>query len=234
MFKTFVFFMFLFVAGSAYVLHAAEPFSDAPEYPRDSAAPLKTADSYEQALHIWKTPEDIRAWIAANFSYDMARAMELSETQRARRERLAIYTPSEFFAAKAGMCVDLSRFAVETLWAVGPQTHPKYLMIEFEPVQIDGNRLRFHWLVNFRRDGRIFFFADSKRPGHIAGPYHDTGEFILDYERYRGRKIVAFREVESYQKRKRTQAPKLKRQKSPDEPAAEETKPAPLNGGVER
>jgi hypothetical protein len=82
-------------------------------------------------------------------------------------------------------------------------------MIEFAPMQIAGNSLRLHWLVRFKRGGKTYFFADSKRPGHIAGPYNDTREFINDYEQYRGRKIVTFRELESYHKQQRTQSRKV-------------------------
>ena len=115
--KGLVLFILLLLAGFANVLHAAEHFSDEPEYTHDSTVLFKAADSYEHALQVWKTPEDINAWIAANFSYDMARAMRLSETQRAKNAQFSIYTPSEFFDTKAGVCVDLSRFGVETLRA---------------------------------------------------------------------------------------------------------------------
>jgi hypothetical protein len=209
MFKRVVVFTLLFLVGCANVLHAAEPSSDAPEYPRDSTVLFKAADSYEHALKIWKTPEDINAWIAANFSYDMERAVRLSETQRKDSKRLSIYHPSEFFNTKAGVCVDLSRFGVETLRRIDPQSDPKYLMIEFDPIQITGNTLRLHWLVSFKRNGKTYFFADSKRPGYIAGPYNDVREFINEYAQYRGRKIVAFRELDSYQKQRRSQGLKL-------------------------
>lgn len=217
--KKSVLFILLFLAGSVNVLHPAEPSSDMRDYARDSTVRFKAAGSYEQALQVWKTPEDIRAWIAANFSYDMTRAMRLSETQREKGKQLAIYTPSEFFATKAGMCVDLSRFGVETLRSVDPESDPKYLMIEFEPIQINGDTLRLHWLVRFKRDGKIYFFADSKRPGYIAGPYNHTREFIRDYEQYRGRKIVAFREVNSYQKQRRARALKARQAHTGAEPA---------------
>jgi hypothetical protein len=210
MLKVWMLFTLLLLAAHTHVLHSAENSSDAPEYTRDSTIPFKTADSYEQALHIWKTPEDITAWIAANFSYDMARAMQLSETQRTKNESFLIYPPLEFFKTRAGVCVDLSRFGIETLRRIDPKTDPKYLMIEFDPKQIAGNTLRFHWLVSFKRDAKTSFFADSKRPGHIAGPYNDVREFINEYAQYRNRKIVAFRELESYQKQRRTPALKLK------------------------
>jgi hypothetical protein len=214
-FKKVALFILLFLAGSANVLPAAEHSSDAPEYTRDPAALVKTVGSYEHALQVWKTPEDISAWIAANFSYDMARAIRLSETQRTKHDRFLIYTPSEFFATKSGVCVDLSRFAVETLRDIDPRSDPKYLMIEFDPIHITGNTLRRHWLVSFKRDDKIYFFADSKRPGHVAGPYHDAREFIRGYERYRGRRIVAFQEVESYQKHQRARALKLRSSEKP-------------------
>jgi hypothetical protein len=215
MFKRLVFLTMFFLAGFAGVLHSADPTSDAPEHPCDSTAVFKAVDSYDHALRVWKTPEDINAWIAANFSYDMGRAMSLSETQRAKNNSFPIYTPSEFFATKSGVCVDLSRFGVETLRSIDPSFDPKYLMIEFAPMHVAGNTLRLHWLASFRRDGQTFFFADSKRPGHIAGPYKDAAEFIRDYEQYRGRKIPAFREVESYKKQQRTKAGKLQAAEKP-------------------
>ena len=205
-----VLFVLFFAEGHVNVLHCAEPSSSMPEVPLDSTMVFKPAGSYEQALHLWETPEDVNRWIAANFSYDMERALRLSETQRPKNERISIYDPSTFFDTKTGMCVDLSRFGVETLRRIDPGSDPKYLMIEFDPVNIRGNVLRLHWLVSFKRDGKTYFFADSNRPGHIAGPYNDTRDFINDYERYRGRKIVAFRELESYQKQQKT--PALKRQ----------------------
>jgi hypothetical protein len=171
--------------------------------------PFVAISSYEHALQVWKTPADVNGWIAANFSYDAARALRFSESQRTRHDRLSVYRPSEFFDTKAGVCVDLSRFSVETLRRIDPNSDPRYLMIEFEPRQITGNTLRLHWLVSFKRDGKTYFFADSTRPGHIAGPYIDTDEFIYDYEQYRGRKIVVFRQLESYQQQWRTQALKL-------------------------
>lgn len=180
--------------------------SDEPAYGGDSSVAFKAAESHERAMQIWRTPEDVNAWIAANFSYDRSRAIRLSETQRSKQAPLAIYAPSEFFDGKSGVCVDLARFAVETLKRVDPDSDPKYLMIEFDPLQIQGNTLRLHWLVSFKRAGKTYFFADSKRPGHIAGPYDDTQAFIDDYQRYRGRTIVAFRELPSYQKQRRERA----------------------------
>jgi hypothetical protein len=205
----------VFLVSLGALLHGATP-SDEPEYARDPTVGFKAAASYEQALQVWKSPEDINGWIAANFSYDRERALRLSETQRAKNMRISIHTPSEFFNAKTGVCVDLSRFGVETLRRIDPSSDPKYLMIEFDPVQIKGNLLRLHWLVSFKREGKIYIFADSKRPGHIAGPYQDMQTFITEYEQYRRRKIVAFRELGSYEKQKRTQTPKQQHPGSPD------------------
>ena len=88
-------------------------------------------------------------------------------------------------------------------------------MIEFDPVSIAGNTLRRHWVVSFERGGERYFFADSKRPGHIAGPYASTQDFIAEYARYRGRRIVSFREVETYERKLRTLATRQKRQDRP-------------------
>jgi len=186
--------------------YAADPLSDAPEVRERSTADVPNFPSYAQALHAWRTPENLNSWIGAKFEYDVERSMLLSETQRAQKAGPPIYPPAEFFAAPKGICVDLSRFAVETLRVVAPELKARYVMIEFNPVDIRGNTLRRHWLVSFERGGQRYFFADSKRPGHIAGPYASTQAYLDDYAKYRGREIVAFRELESFRRRKKTAA----------------------------
>jgi hypothetical protein len=57
--------------------------------------------------------------------------------------------------------------------------------------------------VSFRRGDSVYVFSDSKRPWLVAGPYPAVDAFILEYERYRGRKIVSFFEADSYQRRLR-------------------------------
>jgi len=193
----------------------ADPASDAPESRIAPTQPLIAADTYEQALARWRHADDINAWIGARFQYDMGRALQLSETQRERGGRLPIHTPDAFFARPQGVCVDLSRFAVETLRRIEPASKPTYLMIEFDPVAIQGQVLRRHWVARFERDGQLYFFADSKRPGHVAGPYADTAAYIRDYAAYRGRAIVAFREMESTDKQRRTLAQKQPRAAQP-------------------
>jgi Transglutaminase-like domain len=174
--------------------------SDAPDTDRPPTAALVDVATYAEALDAWRSVEDVNAWIGAKFEYDAARAMRLSETQRQKNGRLPIHAPVEFYASPKGVCVDLSRFGVETLGKIAPESHPRYLMIEFDPVTVGGNALRRHWVAAFERDGKLYFFADSKRPGHIAGPYESTQAFIDDYARYRGRTIVAFAERATYER----------------------------------
>ena len=186
---------------------AALADTDAPDENRSRAVAFVDAPSYAQALAEWHSAEDVNAWIGAKFEYDTARAMRLSETQRQANGRLPIRSAAEFFVEPKGVCVDLSRFGVETLARIAPESHPRYVMIEFDPVTIRGNALRRHWVAAFERDGQLFFFADSRRPGHIAGPYESTQAFIDEYARYRGRSIVAFAERSTYERTAR-----LKRQ----------------------
>jgi hypothetical protein len=153
--------------------------------------------------------------MGGNFSYDRERAVQLSETRKAENETPPIYSPAEFFRIKTGVCIDLSRFGVETLRSIDPDTDPKYLMIEFVPIRIDGHTIRLHWLAGFKRDGKYYFFADSRRPGHMAGPYSDIQTFIKEYQDYRGREIVGYRESDSY--RKKQKALSAKEKKNPAE-----------------
>lgn len=184
--------------------YAADPLSDAPEDRERAIHNARDYPSYEQAVQAWRTPEDLNAWIGAKFEYDVDRSMLLSETQRAQRPGPPIVPPTEFFAAPKGICVDLSRFAVETLRAVAPDLKAKYLMIEFDPAVIRGNTLRRHWVASYERGGKHYFFADSKRPGHIAGPYASMRAYLDDYAQYRGREIVAFREMDTFLRRSKT------------------------------
>lgn len=182
---------------------AVDPRSDAPEArPRQRPAadlPL----TYAQAVGRWRSPGEVNDWIGARFEYDLDRAMQLSESQRAQGPRVQIHEPGAFFARPAGVCVDLARFAVETLRATAPSARPAYLMIEFDPQVIAGNTLRRHWVVQYEADGKLYYFADSKRPGHVAGPYRTVQEYIEQYAQYRQRRIVSSRALESYERRLR-------------------------------
>lgn len=185
--------------------------SDAPDPAFIRTAATSDHATYRDALAAWRSAEDINAWLGASFRYDAARAMALSETARASGAPVAIVEPDRFFAAPVGVCVDLARFAVSSLREVDANAQAAYLMIEFEPVQVSGQTLRRHWMAVFKREGKFHFFADSKRPGYMAGPYDSVETFLADYGDYRGRRIVGFRLSESYQRRMRTLAPKADR-----------------------
>jgi hypothetical protein len=190
----------------------ADPDSDAPAARQPAASTSQRFESYEQALRAWQAPEQLNAWIAENFEYDLERAMRLSETQRRATGTPPVHAPETFFASPKGVCVDLARFAVETLRAVAPAVKARYVMLEFDPVSIRGNTLRRHWVVAFEREGMLYFFADSKRPGHIAGPFASTQAYVDEYAQYRGRQITAFRELPSYQRRAKVQAARQARE----------------------
>jgi hypothetical protein len=185
-------------------ISTADPASDAPEPGRTTMLLADAPASYAEALQRWKGSAEVNTWIGARFEYDLQRAMQLSETQRSRSGRMPIHEPAAFFANPRGVCVDLARFAVETLRAVDPASRPGYVMIEFNPVAIRGNTLRRHWVASFQREGQTWFFADSKRPGHMAGPHADTEAFMAEYAKYRGREIVAFKEMDGYERKLRS------------------------------
>ena len=201
-------------ASAAAAIALADPASDAPETRPAQPASADQPASYAQAIATWRSPAEVNAWIGARFEYDLDRAMRLSENQRARGPGVQIHPAPAFFERPAGVCVDLARFAVETLRVVSPAAKASYLMIEFDPRLIAGNTLRRHWLVVFEDAGQLYFFADSKRPGHVAGPYASLQAFVDDYAEYRQRKIVTFRRVDTYQRQMKKLAPKSDRERS--------------------
>jgi len=189
----------------------ADPTSDAPEQRSGARSAEPAVASYAEALRTWRRAEDLNAWLDERFEYDSARALRLSETQRARSGGLPIHEPQAFFVSPRGICVDVARFAVESLRMIDPQAKAGYLMIQFDPATLSGQTLRRHWVATFQRDGQLYVFGDSKRPGHLAGPYADAAAFVVDYARYRGREVVAFRQLPSYQRQRRqlaTQQPR--------------------------
>jgi hypothetical protein len=200
----------LVVALVATGAHAADPRSDAPEDRVVPAIAAPAPATYDAALASWHGVDDINGWIGARFTYDAARSMQLSETQRGSA-RLAIHRPDAFYLEPTGVCVDLTRFGVETLRAIDASSKPVYLMIEFAPLEVAGNVLRRHWLAGFERDGARWYFADSKRPGHLAGPYPTAAAFVDEYARYRGRTVVAFSERVSYERTMRAKAARQER-----------------------
>lgn len=198
------------LCGCASLPVPADPSSDAPEHRVVPGTPVPKYGSYREALAAWRQPEDVNAWIGAMFEYDVDRALRLSESQRAGGRAPSIHDPIAFYDKPAGVCVDLARFAVETLKQVAPELEPRYLMIEFEPASVRGQTLRRHWVTLYASEGSLYVFADSKRPGVIAGPYPTVAAFIAEYARFRGREIVAYRELESY--KRRTKAVSTQRQ----------------------
>jgi hypothetical protein len=202
----------LLLTAGAVAQPVADPGSDAPE---PTFARSRTADlpsSYPEAIRTWRGVSDVNAWIGARFEYDFQRAMRLSENQRARGPQFRIHEPVDFFGQPSGVCVDLARFAVETLRTVAPTVNARYLMIEFDPTVVSGNTLRRHWLVQYEADGRLYFFADSKRPGHVAGPYDSTSQFIEQYARYRQRPIVSYRILSTHERTLRQMVPRAARE----------------------
>jgi hypothetical protein len=197
----------VFAAALSLAAIAADPRSDAPEDRVLPAIAAPAPPTYDAALASWHGADDVNGWIGARFTYDAARAMQLSETQRGSA-RLAIHRPEAFYREPAGVCVDLARFGVETLRTIDASSKPVYLMVEFAPLEVAGNVLRRHWLAGFERDGAHWYFADAKRPGHLAGPYPSAAAFVDEYARYRGRAIVAFSERASYERTMRAKAVK--------------------------
>lgn len=184
--------------------------SDAPDVPRRIGPASPAPADYEAAAAQWRSAAEINAWIGAHFDYDRERALALSESARQAGGRpLPIHEPARFYAAPRGVCVDLARFAVELLRRIDPAARAAYLMIEFEPVVVQGQTLRRHWMAVYQGnggEGGHHFFADSKRPGHLAGPYRELDHFIADYAAYRGRPVVGYRVLSSHQRQLKAQA----------------------------
>lgn len=167
-----------------------------PPHPAAQAGP-STPNGYDQALRDWRAPEDVAAWAGGHFRFDAERALQMSSTRRQVEPPPPVADPADFYAMPSGVCVDLARLAVDTLRRIAPELQARYLMVEFEPVTVDGHALRLHWVASFRRQGRLHVFADSERPGHIAGPYDGAQAFVDDYAAFRGRPVVRFLELDS-------------------------------------
>jgi len=198
----------LIVLGLAILLcfcsqsNSAKSLSDEPEELVQSSG-VHSYHSYSDAVGNWESIYEVADWMGNNFSYDFERAVELSESNRAQKTTVGVYSPSELFLKRKGVCIDLARFGVETARIIYPESFPKYVMIEFTPITISGKVIRKHWIASFQKDGKYYFFADSKRPGYISGPVKSVAEYMNQYEKYRDRKIVSYKELDSFKKKKR-------------------------------
>ncbi|MEZ4901696.1 MAG: transglutaminase-like domain-containing protein [Spirosomataceae bacterium] len=167
--------------------------------PRSNSSSALTP--YTTALQQWKTVADVHSWIKEHFSYDFERAKQLAENSPTR-EITGIYSPEELYQSQKGVCIDLTRFTVETVNTIDTTKHLQYLMIEFEPIVIDSMIIKKHWAAIYQEASGYYIFADSKRPGYMAGPYKNVSDFITEYQGFRARKIVSYRVLLSYQKKK--------------------------------
>lgn len=175
--------------------------SDAPAN-ADQQGVLPTR-SYQEALVSWDHVDSVNHWIGKHFGYDMSRALKLGEGSD-QRSQTPILTPEEFYENPNGVCLDLSRFAVETLRQISQDYDANYLMIEFEPLEIKGAVLRKHWITVYKDANDLFnFTADSKFPGRKYEGYKDVDLFIKEYELLRERKITNYKVVPSYKKNKK-------------------------------
>jgi len=179
-------------------IKSIEKLSDAPNNTTATSNHIYP-NSYEAALQQWKTVNEINNWIKYNFKYDMGRAKKMAENSL-DREKTNIYSPEEFYQIKKGICVDLSRFTVETINKIDTSVNAQYLMIVFEPIIIDGKVIRKHWITVYQDVGDYYLLGDSKRPGHIAGPYDRIDDFIIEYQKYRDRKIDSWKVLSNYRK----------------------------------
>ncbi len=166
---------------------------------------------YHNTIKNWHSIEDVHQWIASNFSYDLDRAMLLANNKKTKTN-LAIYNPEEFWKTKKGICVDVSRFAYESLKMIDSSAQVNYLKIEFEALNYNGSQFINHWLVSLKKPEGYYFFADSKRPKKLDGPYLQVKSFINKYEAFRQRKIKSYSLLDSY--KKRLKAKVLKKDKS--------------------
>ncbi|MEO9484362.1 MAG: transglutaminase-like domain-containing protein [Ekhidna sp.] len=170
---------------------------------------ISSEKSYQEILENWDHVDSVNQWIGKYFGYDMSRALKLGEGSDLR-SKTKILTPEEFYENPNGVCLDLSRFAVETLRKMPQEYEANYLMIEFEPITIKGSTLSKHWIAVYKDQNGLFnFTADSKYPGRKYEGYSDVASFVSEYETLRDRKILRYQIVPTYEKKKK----KLKKAK---------------------
>jgi hypothetical protein len=219
--KDFLFRLMLFLLLPIIVQACTEEFSaeklalsDAPAYRMDSRATNEDSSiSYAEDIQNWKTIAEVNSWIAENFRYDMQRARLLAGSSRSK---ISIYEPAEVFHNKAGVCVDLARFAFETIEMIDPDLDLHYLMVEFEPFKIGNSTFRRHWLVVYQKKELLYVLADSKRPGHLSGPYPHMADFIAEYQTFRKRKIISYKLTDTYRKKLKQKRKKQLKQIKPE------------------
>lgn len=173
---------------------------DAPGSCRVKNGTATEKDSFAETIKGWDSVEDLNAWIGANFEYDRRR-MKLFGQDVPQALRPSVYEPDQLLEKKSAVCFDLSRFAFEALKGMPlqePVQDAKYVMIKFEPKNIDGAVIGKHWMVSYKRDGKFYFTADSRCPGRVYGPYDSVEKFQACYAGFRGRDIQSLELRDTY------------------------------------
>ena len=149
-----------------------------------------TPSSYSDAIASWKAPEDIALWMRDVFRYDLERALDLAEDNSVRSDT-RIFTPEETFSAGAGTCVDLCRFAVDTMRAHRSDDADE---LPHDRVRA-GQNCKAHVAATLARQSTSIHLASScsqtrNTPGEINGPYRSLTQFLDVYEARRKRRVV--------------------------------------------
>lgn len=177
--------------------------SDQPGACRVTSGEAKQSGSFTESVQRWTSIQELNNWIGHNFIYDKERMARFGQNVSAS-EKGQVYSPEELFNGRSGVCFDLSRFSYEALTQM-PLAEKieslKYVKIKFEPIEINGAKIRMHWLIAYQFAGKFYFTADSRCPGRLYGPYDSVEKFQECYAAFRGRKIESLELVDTYKKR---------------------------------
>ena len=96
--------------------------------------------------------------------------------------------------------IELTPVRYKSLRAIELESAPKYGKITFAPTYVHSCLFQKHWLATFIRGGLHYFFADTKRPGLIAGPFKLPEHFVVEYEQFHQRQVLSFRLLSSHRR----------------------------------
>ena len=164
---------------------------------------------FKRIVSKWKGAEEIVLWMSNNLKYNIARSVYIKNSAE-QIKKLTIqkkstshlineffsFRPQDLVSLKNGVCIDIASFGVAVLKNISPSLNPRLLKIKHEGIKADGITRVSHFLGTYEKDGKFFFFADSKQLNRHAGPFDNTADFVKYYEQFLGRKIKSYRHFE--------------------------------------
>lgn len=141
------------------------------------------ANSYQEAVASWKTPEDVGNWLKRNFSFDTSRQHQIvSRVKKDGQLGLRARDPEKLYQSREGYCVDAAYFSLDALNKIDPSYNARWVFVWND----EGSP--HHWVTAFDYEDKLYIMDYGT--GHnwepmqgVHGPYDSLDDYYAFLEK---------------------------------------------------